>query len=913
MAAKQLKSKQTTAQKTAERSARKKSRLVGKQQSPPEFQANKSGYVPVGTEAEQQHLRKLQADMQKVDIDYVNYVKKQNPYNENKAEMRRKFSGMNGVFFNQMLLTCVSPLQDGVSMESVTQCLAMYMGMRAFNKDFKNRVDNMATQAKYNKLMKTVEKKGADSKAGQKAQQQAAALKRKMTMYNNGGREPLTAHGAALTKIGMAEKAYVDMRQPGADVEKIKRQYAEAVSTLDSQCMDDGIRVADVDKQMRTIVGQWSDSNPTHPDIYKELSYEGVGRAPYHKNPNNPNQLIWTGEYMDFDGKMFNGAFTPREPLTVESAAQIKLDMTVQAYENMRKDGADIDAFFTQYTESMETVSRLCKADGVDERAVNQQMRVKIGQEIQKDPSFANVFSELSYDGVEKAPPHRSPDNPNQAIWTGEYLDADGQLFEGQFTPRAPLTQDKAALLKMEMTLDAYTDMREPGADVDGVMQKYRGRMAGLSKQCAVDKINEYDVNQQVRIMVGEYCDRVPGAATVFKEMTDDGITKAPAHIDATNPDVAVWTGEYRGADGKPFNKAFTPRPPRSYDDHMADLKKNMNQQFKQVKTADELYGVLRSYVTAAGAVFGDASVSDADKANPVYQSVNADMRLLHDDCVFDKTSIAQLKERTVDLPDGIDQHRVSAKIAAYEASNAEFDQKFGRQFSKLLGAAQSRVSPNVMKEFKAVYGDPNNVVDVIRTASQQQADAVDSPDKTTWRVYDSHVNALENNAKREFAQVKSSDELCSVFTGYVAGYESVCNGASVSRDVMDNPTYQAVSNRMRFMLGDCGSNPDVMRDFESQFDSVLDAAQRKVSPDVMQAFIHEYDDPDVFVKKLRVAYENQLQNDIEYDIKHPMRGHEHDMPDTDLSAKGRGAEAERRLGVEGLVGPENPNKDYQV
>ena len=923
MAGKYLKPKKKTIaeQKVADKTKQKSQSITPNQStngSSESFVSENSGYIPVGSAAEQEHLNRLRQDMQRVDTNYVEYVKKQAPYRENKAEMNRKFSGMNNIYFNQMLLTCASPLRDGVGLDSIVECMAMYMSMRIVNKDFRDRVDHMANRMKYDRLAKKAEKDGPDSLAAKSAK----ALQREIKMYNNGGREPLTAHSAALMKIGMTEQAYIDMRQPGADIEKIKMQYADAMGVLDEQCSDDGVKASDVNKQMRIIVGQYSDSNQAHADIYRELSYEGVGRAPYHRNPNNPNQMIWTGEYMDFDGNMFSGAFSPREPLSVESAAKIKLDMTMRAYENMRRDGADIDAFSVQYDESMATLSRMCQADGIDEQAVNQQMRLQIGEEMRRNPSFGNIFRELSYDGVEKAPPHRDPNNPGRATWTGEYVTRDGSPFNGQFTPREPMSQDEAARLKLDLIVDAHAAMREPGADSDAVMRGFQRKMSNFSKQCTSDGLNEHDVNQQIRIMIGEQCDRTPEVAIMFEELSSGAVTRVAPHADALNPGGTVWTGEYKAANGKSYNGAFTPRQPVSYDDHMKGIEQTAVKQFKQVKSADDMYALLRSYVNASASVFGNRPVSDVDAQRPEYRSISMDMQRMRADCTYDDSEVAYLQGLADGMPDSYRKSQLLSRVGTYQAANESFSESFDAEFDIVLAGAQKFVPKAVRKEFDALYGSPKDVMDVMRSVNWQMSGNDGPASKSPWQIYDMHMNAMERSTANEFPAVKTAGDLHGLLSGYVSAYAHIKDGVPLTKAEMQNPAYQAAAQRIAFMIDDCGADSDVMRDFESEFVEMLQTASDKVPPMVYQEFEHVYNgEPSDIVTAMKKQYRDRQVSAgpsappvVVDDVRvRPARGHENDVPSGDLSSKGRGADAARRLGVEFGDDAPNSGKDYSV
>lgn len=587
---------------------------------------SKAKFTEPGSVEEREYLQNLMKQFGDVDSDYMEYVKKQEPYSQNKAVMKQKFSGMSGIYYRQMMLTCMSPLQDGLDLNSLVQCVSMYVGMSLMDKDFKNQMKNMANQFEYQIVSKKAEKDGPNSKAAVRATE----LKQLMTMHNNGGREPFNPRSAALTKIAMTTKAYSDMRVPGADIDKIRSAYTEAMGVLDEQIGDDGLRVSAVNQEMRTIVGQMSNQDPSIATMFRETSYDGVVKAPYHKDPNNPNQVIWTGEYFDRNGKMFTGGFTPREPLTVESAAEIKYNMAVDAYKNMRSGNMTVDEVEAWYQSSMDVLSKMCDVDCINELAVNKKLRQKVGQMSAKDPFVNNMFVETAFGLVGKAPGVRDTNNPNRAIWSGEYQTRDGQIYNDAFTPRPPMSADMAAQLKVQVILHTYDAMRASDADVKACMQDYKNTMSALDKQCGVDKLNSNEINQSMRIIVGDMCEQDPAMAVVFKELSYDGIEKASAFVDSHGNE--HWTGEYVKPNGMEFDGGFNPRAPQSYKKNMGDIKMTIDSSFASVQDEHDLHDVMRGYSAAYYQIVDDVEPDDSVKKNVHYRDTVMLMRMAMDD-----------------------------------------------------------------------------------------------------------------------------------------------------------------------------------------------------------------------------------------------------------------------------------------
>lgn len=141
---------------------------------------------------------------------------------------------------------------------------------------------------------------------------------------------------------------------------------------------------------------------------------------------------------------------------------------------------------------------------------------------------------------------------------------------------RMPFDAETAALTQIGFMRRAYNDMRQPGADVNNVMNQYDDAVHTLRNIAKKDGVAEEDMNQQIRFMVGKMVEQDPNNLMYFNEtvysdvsmdeykldtipvMQDDGVVRYEERL--------VWSGEFSNADGSPYTGGFSPRVPYSVD-----------------------------------------------------------------------------------------------------------------------------------------------------------------------------------------------------------------------------------------------------------------------------------------------------------------------------------------------------------
>lgn len=133
--------------------------------------------------------------------------------------------------------------------------------------------------------------------------------------------EPFTEDSAALARVGITQNAYDEMRRPGADREKVRENYENALGALDERVSASGLDRAAVDRNMRVIVGELMERDPEQAAVFAETGHgRSVKSAPQTVviPGTTRTKQLWNGDYVDAYGgsETFDGPFTLREPLS---------------------------------------------------------------------------------------------------------------------------------------------------------------------------------------------------------------------------------------------------------------------------------------------------------------------------------------------------------------------------------------------------------------------------------------------------------------------------------------------------------------------------------------------------------------------------------------------------------------------
>lgn len=163
-----------------------------------------------------------------------------------------------------------------------------------------------------------------------------------------------------------------------------------------------------------------------------------------------------------------NGGYLP---LTPDSAAVLKIAFCQQAYDDMRKPGADINAIMESYLESEALLYKQAKADGIKPETLDRSMHRIVGMMMDKDPSCMKYFTETAYGVVRRGADreytrrYRDSDGFHEETyfrWDGDMVDADGNPYTRGYTPRVPNTVNEMRKMQRNVWYQAFCAADSP-------------------------------------------------------------------------------------------------------------------------------------------------------------------------------------------------------------------------------------------------------------------------------------------------------------------------------------------------------------------------------------------------------------------------------------------------------------------
>ena len=292
------------------------------------------------------------------------------------ANARKKMDERNERYCRNMFDYCISPLQHGVSPESVVDTIGLYVGMSLLSKEFRetvtpeiqrltlcvhDRLGSLHADYKDREVAKNIRKADAiirrygydpsglelcdpprpkvqwaeeylrDHYDGENAKKHAARMRMKadeIAMTKNHGRIPLNPETAALQQLNFMHTYYEKMRDPGLDsegIQQLREEYDAATKTLGELMKFDNVDMDEMHRSFRTIVGQLTSVYPEFECEFAELAFgscvkaDGVETVRPSADPDKPDIVYtWRGEYIGKDGKAFTGPFSPRAVMDVD-------------------------------------------------------------------------------------------------------------------------------------------------------------------------------------------------------------------------------------------------------------------------------------------------------------------------------------------------------------------------------------------------------------------------------------------------------------------------------------------------------------------------------------------------------------------------------------------------------------------
>lgn len=231
------------------------------------------------------------------------------------SNAHRKYQGM-------MMMAVFQPLEQGVNVASIVRAVTMARVMWAYSPEFKDMVTSIGEKA-FGQLDGEVTNRLAKMKLAKKPG--AEFLDSHWTRIRNmreGDRIPFTAQSAGLAEIGLLERAYDAMREPGADAKKVTEQYNDAVGKLYAMAEYDGVSSEEVSRCARVVAGQMLKDDPATAAMFNETAYADFRVAPDKEAVVGTTGRVvsyWDGTFQHSSGATVDsGSFGPRAPRTAD-------------------------------------------------------------------------------------------------------------------------------------------------------------------------------------------------------------------------------------------------------------------------------------------------------------------------------------------------------------------------------------------------------------------------------------------------------------------------------------------------------------------------------------------------------------------------------------------------------------------
>lgn len=295
---------QSFVSKQAVKSAARKERAV--------FDAN---HVRKGSLEEAMELSRLSDELLHADMKASQYFANMDAWKKIHGDdpegIENQVDHMNRRHAKMMMACCVAPLRMGVNRESVGRAVGNTIVCYMFSKDFRKECHESVQNLMYPMVKANAEKAGPDSFW--------AKTRDKILMSQNNGRLPLNPRSAAVMQIGLMQRAYTDMRKPGADVDAVMNEYGQRSRRLREIANRDGINDDLLNQNVRTMAGKFMDKADGYQMFFDETCDGGVKKSgPKAVSVGGETRYAWRGEFEKEDGSSYEDAFTPRVPEPAE-------------------------------------------------------------------------------------------------------------------------------------------------------------------------------------------------------------------------------------------------------------------------------------------------------------------------------------------------------------------------------------------------------------------------------------------------------------------------------------------------------------------------------------------------------------------------------------------------------------------
>lgn len=248
---------------------------------------------------------------------------------------------------------------------------------------------------------------------------------------------------------------------------------------------------------------------------------------------------------------------------------------------------------------------------------------------------------------------------------------------------RLPLDEHTTALIRVGICRNAYNMSREPGADIDEVMQQYNQAIENLEKCAEQDGVDMDASNQDMRTIVGRFMETDSQYADIYQETSFMNVEKCGYHEeiayvigDDGSPESQksmVWRGEFASPDGMSYEGPFTPRFPQTMESYQSYISNEMFAQMQScgtdgVKMYHSLKDCSRMY----------ASDDKTQRWMSMDGLSDDDIKTVYEGAF--KSALGNIRDTNPELYSDFERHYYAEKQRDAKRSNRghEFDDMFG-------------------------------------------------------------------------------------------------------------------------------------------------------------------------------------------------------------------------------------------
>jgi hypothetical protein len=238
------------------------------------------------------------------------------------------------IFQKRMALMALTPLQEGVSADSILESAGMFIGLYLASPDMRKGIQKAKAGLLSHAIDRSIEN-GFDPNGG-KVQRYCYMRDRYLAKAND-GRVPFTAETAALYDIGLQQQAYDQMKKAGSKegMDEVMAQFEQARESLKNLAIHDGVNFDDMVHAEHMIVGKRMEADANSADLFYETSFGGftkdddeeVTHLSYDAEgkPYMRKDTVWSGGFGKGEGddrEPCDNLFKPRTPITYENMVE---------------------------------------------------------------------------------------------------------------------------------------------------------------------------------------------------------------------------------------------------------------------------------------------------------------------------------------------------------------------------------------------------------------------------------------------------------------------------------------------------------------------------------------------------------------------------------------------------------------